>query len=680
MRTIVSAVCALVAVSMSAQSLDVMYVHPAGSGDKTLTMPDVTWKARDIYPAGAYARWQDDSHYLMYDGEKYTVVDAATGETSEYSRPQPPEGVPEGVRPVMSSGGLAAYSKDDALYVVKDGKTVTVAAPESRDIVYGTSVSRNEFGIDGGIFWSGGGAKLAFYRKDESRVTDFPLLDIKTRTGELSSIKYPMNGMPSEEISLGVYDLASGKTVYMKVDDFGYDRYLTNITWSPDDRYIFIQVLDRSQHEMHLNMYDAADGSYIRTVLSETSDSWVEPQKPLEFIKGTSQFIYTTDNRDGYWNLYLCDCYGTVRRLTEVDADVTYVANDGKSVYYMSSEVSPVENHLFKIDISYTKTGIIAKAKFSKPQRLTEAPGWHEVSFNESLTEYIDSYSSFNVPSVTDLCRADGRIVRNIKTADDPLKDYATGEIRFGSVPSADGRFTNYFRMYLPKDFDSARKYPVILYVYGGPHSQMVRDSWLGGIRAWEELMAQKGYIVYVQDNRGTLNHGHDYEHAINRQCGQAEMEDQMVGIDALKALPYVDADRIGVHGWSYGGFMTTTLITNHPETFKVAVAGGPVIDWKWYEVMYGERYMDTMETNPEGFAKTSLINQAKNLKGKLLICQGAIDDTVVWEHSLSFIQECIENNIQVDYFPYPCSQHNVAGKWREHLMQKITDYFDTNL
>jgi dipeptidyl-peptidase-4 len=270
--------------------------------------------------------------------------------------------------------------------------------------------------------------------------------------------------------------------------------------------------------------------------------------------------------------------------------------------------------------------------------------------------------------------------VRNLFKADDPLEGYRTGEVRLGTVKSADGLYDNYYRMFLPANFDPSKKYPVILYVYGGPHSQMVTDTWLGSVRMWEMLMAERGYIVYVQDNRGTEHRGAAFEKAINRQCGQAEMADQMVGIDWLRTLPYVDASRIGVHGWSYGGFMTITLITNHPDVFKVGVAGGPVIDWKWYEVMYGERYMDNPETNPEGFEKTSLINKATDLKGKLLICQGAIDNTVVWEHSLSFIQECIENNVQVDYFPYPVSEHNVTGPWREHLMQKVTDYFEDYL
>jgi dipeptidyl-peptidase-4 len=208
----------------------------------------------------------------------------------------------------------------------------------------------------------------------------------------------------------------------------------------------------------------------------------------------------------------------------------------------------------------------------------------------------------------------------------------------------------------------------------------MVQDSWLGQIRMWEMYMAQKGYLVYVQDNRGTQNRGAAFEKAINRQCGKAEMEDQMVGINWLRSLPYVDASRIGVHGWSYGGFMTISLLTTYPDVFKVGVAGGPVIDWKWYEIMYGERYMDNPQTNPEGFESTSLINKAKNLRGKLLICQGAVDETVVWEHSLSFIQQCIDLDIPVDYFPYPVAQHNVAGRNRLHLMDKITQYFEDYL
>ena len=557
-------------------------------------------------------------------------------------------------------------------------KTWTLPKENVEGIVIGQSVSRNEFGINGGVFPSPSGRYIAVYRKDESAVTQFPLLDISTRTGSLEQIRYPMNGMASEHISLLVCDTLGNIRSTITPTEFTGERYLTCISWSPDDKYIFIQVLDREQHHMALNQYRAADGSYVRTILTEENSAWVEPQDPLHFIKGRYDFIYRTDNRDGYRNLYLCDTLGTVRRLTAVDADVQYVADDGRWVYYTSAEVSPIENHLFRIDIG--KKDVRKTKKFGKPQRLTPDEGWHSISMNDACTRFIDSWSSFEVPWKVAVRSIDGKSSEVLYEAPDPLAGIAKGEIELGTVPSADGQFDNYYRLYKPAGFDPSKKYPVVVYVYGGPHSQMVQDTWLGGVRLWELLMAQKGYVVYVQDNRGTSNRGAAFEKAINRQCGQAEMADQVAGIRRLMEQPWVDRDRIGVHGWSYGGFMTISLLTNYPDIFKVGVAGGPVIDWKWYEVMYGERYMDTQATNPEGFAKTSLINKAADLKGKLLICQGAIDNTVVWQHSLSFVQECIANGVQLDYFPYPRSEHNVRGVWRVHLMDKVTDYFDLYL
>jgi len=560
----------------------------------------------------------------------------------------------------------------------KAPKQYALPESEGEGIVYAQSVSRNEFGINGGIFPSNKGDKIAVYRKDESRVSEFPLLDISTRTGSLVSIRYPMNGMASEHISLCILDTLGSIKATIIPSEFTDERYLTCVSWSPDDKYIFIQVLDRPQHNMHLNMYRSEDGSFVRTILSEHNDAWVEPQKSLEFIKGSYDFLYDTDNRDGYRNLYLVDTLGHIKRLTSVDADVAYVGNDGEYVYYTSAEVSPVENHLFRIKIGKYRS--VQKAKFSKPQRLTFEQGWHNVSLSPDCTRFVDSWSNFNTPRVQELRSTDGKLIETLNRAEEPLKDYAQCEMSLGTVKSADGKFDNYYRLYKPLNFDPSKKYPLIVYVYGGPHSQMVQNTWRGGIRMWEMLMAQKGYVVYVQDNRGTQNRGAAFEKAINRSCGKAEMADQMEGIKMLMEQSWIDKDRIGVHGWSYGGFMTISLMTHYPEVFKVGVAGGPVIDWKWYEVMYGERYMDTESDNPEGFAATSLINQAKNLQGKLLICQGAIDNTVVWEHSLSFVQECIEQNIQLDYFPYPRSEHNVFGKWRVHLMDKVTDYFDLYL
>lgn len=681
------------AASLSYGQPGTVATHPAGPQDgKEISMENIYVKM-DVYARPVSARWKEGSSYTyMKDGKSYTA-DAATGQVSENEQPAAAPGgmrpggpmgrrgdprLPEGSGEITPNGENTAYTLGNSLYYLdSEGVSHEVAVSDDPGIVYGTSVSRNEFGIMNGIFWSPDGRKIAFYRKDESLVTDFPLLDISTRTGTLKSIKYPMNGMDSEVVSLGIYSLEDGSTVWAEVDDFGSDRYLTNISWGPDSKNIFIQVLDRSQKHVRLNMYRATDGSFVRTLLTEDNDRFVEPQNVLEFITGSYDFLYRTDNRDGYKNLYLCDTLGTVLRLTAVDADVEYLGNDGSTVWYSSAEVSPVENHLFSVGLKYShKGGAIVRFKTQTPKRLTGEEGWHRVSLSPDYKYFIDSYSSFNVPGVTKVKDIAGGEVALLGEVADPLSEYATGEVTLGTVKSADGQYDNWYRMFKPRDFDPSKKYPVVVYVYGGPHSQMVTDSWLGQVRLWEVYMAQKGYIVYVQDNRGTSNRGAEYEKAIHRQCGQVEMADQMMGVEMLKSLPYVDADRIGVHGWSYGGFMTISLLTNYPDVFKVGVAGGPVIDWKWYEVMYGERYMETEATNPEGFAKTSLINMAPCLKGKLLICQGAIDNTVVWEHSLSFVQTCIENGIQLDYFPYPRSEHNVAGPWRVHLMDKVSQYF----
>ena len=613
----------------------------------------------------AYA-WEDDNSLIVNAHSQRNIIDLKTRKISAAYK------IPVGANLTRQSGkgGIYAYTKENNLFCFDGEREHQITNFEDKNIVCGQSVSRNEFGISGGIFFSPDGKKIAFYQKDESRVTDFPLLDINTRTGTLRNIKYPMNGMDSEHVSLGVYDIASGKTTYLNVTDFDAERYLTCITWSPDSERIYIQVLDRAQKNIHLNSYNASTGEFLKQILSEHNDRWVEPQYQLVFLKNDpSRFIYSTDNRDGFWNLYICNDEGKVERLTKVNADVKYVAQDDKFVYYTSAEVSPAESHLFKVEIAS-----------GKATRLTKEAGWHEPVMSKSGKFYLDTYSSLNVPRVVDLGRTDLKPSRELFRAEDPTVGYNFCNIELGKIKSADGKFDNFYRLIKPLDFDPTKKYPVILYVYGGPHSQMVKNNYQASLRRWEMYMAQHGYVVFVMDNRGTQNHGAEYEKAIHRQCGQAEMEDQMVGMRWLMSHDWVDQERIGVHGWSYGGYMTISLITNYPDVFKVGVAGGPVIDWKWYEVMYGERYMDNTHNNPEGFAKTSLINKATSLKGKLLICQGAVDNVVVWQHSLSFIRECIKNHVQVDYFPYPCAEHNVYGKDAVHLYQKITNYFEDYL
>lgn len=614
---------------------------------------------RQFTPASYRVLWSEEypKEFLHPTDSLCYAIDVVSGKSRVVE-------LPEREKAIVKSVG------NNIVWVEEDGTERAVTNFTDKNIVAGSSVSRNEFGIGGGLFLSPNKRLLAFYQKDESAVTTFPLLDITTRTGSLFEIKYPMNGMPSERVSVGVYNADTKQTIYLEVEEFDSERYLTNLTWSPDSSTIYLQVLDRQQKNLHLNAYSATTGSRVKTLLTEYNDKYVEPSFPLVFLQSDpKQFIYTTSNRDGYQNLYLCNTDGAIRRLTVVDADVEYAGQSDKSIFYHSAEVSPVERHLFAVDI---KTG--------KTRQLTRGEGWHNCTISHNGEYFADNYSSLSVPRVVAVGTTNARHYRELFRAENPCLEHNFCPIELGTVRSADDKYDNYYRLIKPLDFDPAKKYPVILYVYGGPHSQMVTNSFQAGLRRWEMYMAQRGYVVFVMDNRGTDNRGLAFEQAIHRQCGVNEMADQIAGIKWLMSHSWVDSSRIGVHGWSYGGFMTISLMVNHPDIFKVGVAGGPVIDWRWYEVMYGERYMETEATNADGMNSTSLIPRAKELKGKLLICQGAVDDVVVWQHSLGFIDECIKHWIPVDYFPYPRAQHNVRGKDRVHLMQKVTDYFEDYL
>ncbi len=584
--------------------------------------------------------------------------------------------------PENSKNITVCYKNDYVAFTIKNNlyfsdeksKTVQITFDENKGIVNGSNyVHRQEFGINKGIFWSPKGNAIAFYRKDETMVADYPLVDISTRIATVKNIKYPMIGEKSEEVTLGIYNLKTGKTVFCNVKDFTNEHYLTSITWRPDGKYIFIGVLNRGQNHLKMNMYNASTGAFVKTLFEERNDRYVEPEHPLYFLPNSNdKFLYYSE-RDGYDHLYLYNTDGKLlKQVTKgnwVVLDFKGFDKKGKNIFITSTEESPIEKQLYKVNIN---TGKILK--------LTTDKGTHKIVLSNSRKYFFDSYSNTKVANNNRICNDNGTIVQNILNAEDPLNEYDLGKMSIGTIKAADGKTDLYYRLITPPNFDPKKKYPVVVYVYGGPHAQLVTNSRLGGARLWNYYMAQKGYIMFTLDNRGSANRGFEFESIIHRQCGQEEMKDQMKGIEFLKKLPYVDADRIGVHGWSYGGFMTVSLITNYPEIFKVAVAGGPVIDWKYYEVMYGERYMDTPKENPEGFKKTSLLNKAKDLKGRLLIIHGYVDPVVVPQNSLDFIRSCIKAGTDIDYFLYPESEHNMRGKTRVHLMKKITRYFDDYL
>lgn len=580
--------------------------------------------------------------------------------------------------------GATALVKDHQLYVTDaKGTERQLTTDGSRDIVYGQSVHRDEFGINGGLYWSPKGNRLAFYRMDQSMVADYPLVDVpeldwKTEKGEsraakVDLIKYPMVGETSHKVTVGVYDLTTGKTVYLQAGD-PTDRYFTNIAWSPDEKTVYMFELNREQNDCRLVSYDAATGAKLKELYRETDAKYVEPCHPVQFLPWNDNEFILQSQKDGYNHIYLFNKDG--RQLKQITSgkwvvlEVLGFNSKQKSIVYVSNECNPIQRNAWLVNIASGKRTLLDNGR-----------GYHYPKLSEDGNAVMDSYSEPSVPRKYEIISLNGKPQRHdYFAAANPWKGYTVPEYTNGSIKAADGKTDLYWRMVKPVNFDPNKKYPTVIYVYGGPHAHNVEASWNWGSRGWETYMAQKGYLLFILDNRGSDNRGKEFEQATFRHLGQEEMKDQMEGVKYLKSLPYVDQNRIGVHGWSFGGFMTTSLITNYPDVFKVGVAGGPVIDWKWYEAMYGERYMDTPQTNPEGYAQTSLLTKAKDLKGKLQIITGLNDPVVVPQHSYSFLKACIAAGTQPDFFVYPGEPHNMRGHQSVHLHERITQYFEDYL
>lgn len=591
--------------------------------------------------------------------------------------------------------GYMAYTIGNDLYVAHERDFSSMVNPkvtgnqqQEKDVVYGQAVHRNEFGIMKGTFWSPKGTYLAFYRMDQSMVTDYPQVNTTARIAELVPDKYPMAGMTSHKVTVGIYNVKDGKTIYLQAGD-PTDRYFTNISWGPDEKSVFVIELNRDQNHAQLVQYDAVSGQKIGVLYEEKHTRYVEPQHPLIFLPwDDSQFIYQTQ-RDGFNHLYLMDTktklkgewktgkdsedqyceYLKTIPLTEGNwlvQDVLGFNTSRKEIIIASTEISPLQTNIFSLNVKNGKRTLIGMED-----------GTHQAKLSASGTYLIDYFTSNNVPREISILPTTGKKGTTLFTATDPLKEnYNLPEITVGTIKAADGETDLYYRLIKPVNFDPNKKYPAIIYVYGGPHAQMIHNTRFYDARGWDLYMAQQGYVMLTVDNRGSDNRGIKFENCTFRHLGTEEMKDQVQGAKFLQSLPYVDADKIGVHGWSFGGFMTTNLMLTYPDIFKVGVAGGPVIDWQFYEVMYGERYMDTPQANPEGYKESNLRLKAGNLKGRLEVIIGGMDPTCVPQHSISFLRACIDAGTHPDFFIYPEDGHNMMGRDRVHLHEHITRYF----
>lgn len=620
--------------------------------------------------------WMDATHFRLVHNERVYSYDTGKGELAMITRIGPGAANED----VHRKTNCVAFTVDNDLYLARPGggknKPTAITSDGADGIVNGQSVHRQEYGIEKGTFWSTEGNRLAFYRMDETMVTPYMLEDIGTKPSTFDKIRYPMAGQASHHVTVGVHDLTTGNTVFLKTGEPA-DQYLTNISWEADEKHLVVIHLDRQTENLRAVRYDALTGEAVGTLFTEQDKRYLEPLHAARFLKTRpTQFIWQSQ-RDGWNHLYLYDVSkGLVRQLTSgawvvkdivsIDPKERFAIVEGSGTVDPKLPTGAIESHLYRVDLATGKT-----------VKLTSEAGTHYGMMSSDGAQLIDTYSSTTVPNRSVIRDTQtGRVTKIMVEAKDPYASYAVGKVELRTVIGENGDVLN-ARLITASNFDAKKKYPVLIYVYNGPHVQLVSNSFLAGASPWMLQAAERGYLVWTVDGHGTPNRGRDFEQIIHRQLGVVEVKDQMHGVDWLKAQPYVDGSRIAVHGWSFGGHMTVAMLTRNPDVFKVGVAGGPVMDWALYEVMYGERYMDTPSENPEGYATTAMANLAKDLKDDLLIITGGKDDTVVPEHSYTFLKACITAGVQVDFFNYPGHGHNVRGKDRLHLMEKVLGYID---
>lgn len=571
-----------------------------------------------------------------------------------------------------------AYTVGDDLFLNVGNYVSQVNQNDSPGIKFGQSVHRNEFGISKGTFWSNTGKYLAFYRLDESMVTRYPLVSLESKPAESKPIAYPMAGQTSHHVKVGVYKVDSGNTIYLQTGEPA-DQYLTNVVWSPDDKFILVAIVNRDQNEMKLNQYNAADGSFVKTLFTETDAQWVEPESPAHFIPGKNdQFLWQSE-RNGFNQLYHYDLSGKL--LGNICSEGMLVtefngfSSTGDACFVTTASDFGMNRQLWKIQLASKKATCLTPEAGNNSCQVNLQNGW-----------FINQFSSVEIAGVSkenpyraSICDAKGKNVKTILQASDPLVNSGLPKPEIVTLKATDGTQLN-ARLFKPLTMRSDKKYPVVVYVYGGPHAQMVSNRWLGGGNLWMSWMAAQGYVVWTLDNRGSAERGIEFEQVIHGELGKVEMEDQLKGLEYLKSLPYVDYSRIGIHGWSFGGFMTTSLMAKNPGMFKAGVAGGPVTDWSLYEVMYTERYMDTPQQNPRGYEASNVTNNAGKLNDRLMLIHGTVDDVVVWQHSQAFVKKCVDEGVLVDYMVYPEHAHNVVGKDRLHLYKTVSRYLMDHL
>lgn len=642
----------------------------AKNGKETVFLAKASQTAHEISSAYGYEWLDANTLYFPRDNKTVNVLNGKIT-TAAFDKVDWDDVIDQDVK-----HQVFVIKNDKGVFVesARNGYKPVLLCPDTgKNIVFGESVHRSEWGINEGQYISPNGNFIAFYRMDESMVEDYPLVNTGTPIATVENIKYPMAGRNSHDVKVGIFDVAQSaqknSTVWHYIlTDKNDGEFLTNVTFSPDEKHLYITHLNREQNHSKLIKYDLSTGRKLQTLIEERDSRYVEPTRRMIFLKN-GNFLWFSD-RDGWRQLFLYSSDGQlIKKVTDGKYDIVEyygTDKDEKNIYFTAPLEKPVNQYVCKVDL---QNGNLT--------RLVQGDGVNRPVFSESKNYFVNYFSNPETPRTISLVNNQGKTLKTLLNAKSPFGNMKLGDTKIFAISNKSGD-SLWCRMITPPDMDKTKKYPVFLYVYGGPHSQLVTNQYLSG-GLFLEFMAQQGYIVFTLDNRGTQNRGAEFEKCIHRNLGIKEVEDQMCGVEYLKSLPYVDADRIGLDGWSYGGFMVLSLITAHPDVFKAASCGGPVVNWEWYEVMYGERYMDTPQENPSGYENANIIPKIKNVKCPLLVMHGAQDHTVVQQHTLELLRQAVSDDIELEYFVYTVHDHNVIGPERRHLYNKLLRFHNQN-
>lgn len=559
-----------------------------------------------------------------------------------------------------------AYLDGNGLYLLDmEGNSMLVYQSTIDAITAGQTAARDEFGNEKGTFWSKDGSKLAYFITDQSNVTEYPLVDINNPIATLRNIRYPMAGAPSEQTTLGIYHLTTQRNVFIEKQGCEED-YLCCVTFTPDNQQLLAAELTRSQQHCRLNLFDANDGRFLKTVLQEDDEKYIEPEHTPLFITGKNDTFIWQSRNNGYNAPYLCSIdKGFIKQLTNLDGEVTRVIgynNYSQQLVFECNANNYTARTLMAVDLEGNLTS------------LSDSTATHKATLLQN-GYYIDEVESPQLPYKAVLCRTGEGEIETLYTSENPLKGYAVPEVEIGTIHQ--NGYEICYRLIRPIGYQSGQKYPMVCYFYGGPHVQLIRSDWNCGTAGFEYMMAQAGYMVFTIDPRGSANRGKQFEQEIWRNIGGPQIEDYCKAVEwVCEHEKAIDRNRIGVYGWSFGGFISTSLMLKAGNLFKVSVAGGPVTNWRLYEVMYTERYMQTPQENSDGFDQHDLSRFVNQLEGKLMLIHCNTDPVVLWQNSLAVLHQAVKDDKQIDYAVYVSHPHNVRGPERVHLMKKVRQYF----